>query len=92
MAVGRGIERRDSVGGGRSRLSLDHAFGVSCEIGVSPRVNARRRRWVRILAAALAAVAIVAVPSVREPLLRAAGWVLVVNEPVAPRGDYCRIG
>jgi hypothetical protein len=33
---------------------------------------------------ALAAVAIVAVRSLREPVLRAAGWALVVNEPVAP--------
>jgi hypothetical protein len=33
---------------------------------------------------ALAAAAIVAVPSVRVPVLRAAGWALVVNEPVAP--------
>jgi len=33
---------------------------------------------------ALAAAALVAVPSVREPVLRAAGWALVVNEPVAP--------
>ena len=33
---------------------------------------------------ALAATAIVAVPSVREPVLRAAGWALVVNEPIAP--------
>ena len=33
---------------------------------------------------ALAAAAIVVVPSVREPVLRAAGWALVVNEPVAP--------
>jgi hypothetical protein len=31
-----------------------------------------------------AAAAIVAFPSVREPALRAAGWALVVNEPVAP--------
>jgi hypothetical protein len=33
---------------------------------------------------ALAAAALVAVPSVREPVLRTAGWALVVNEPVAP--------
>jgi uncharacterized SAM-binding protein YcdF (DUF218 family) len=33
---------------------------------------------------ALAAAAIVAVPSVREPVLRTAGWALVVDEPVAP--------
>ena len=33
---------------------------------------------------ALAAAAIVAVPSIREPVLRTAGWALVANEPVAP--------
>ena len=33
---------------------------------------------------ALAASAIVAVPSVRETVLRTAGWALVVNEPVVP--------
>jgi hypothetical protein len=33
---------------------------------------------------ALAAATIVAVPSIREPILRAAGWALVVNEPIAP--------
>ena len=44
-----------------------------------------RRRWAPILLlVALAAFAIVAVPAVREPVLRAAGWALVVNEPVAP--------
>jgi len=32
----------------------------------------------------LAAATIVAVPPVREPVLRAAGWALIVNEPVAP--------
>jgi hypothetical protein len=33
---------------------------------------------------ALAASAIVAVRSLREPILRAAGWALVVDEPVGP--------
>jgi hypothetical protein len=33
---------------------------------------------------ALAVVAIVAIPSLRRPVLRAAGWTLVINEPVAP--------
>jgi uncharacterized SAM-binding protein YcdF (DUF218 family) len=43
-----------------------------------------RPRWAPILLlVALAAFAIVAVPSIREPVLRAAGWALVVNEPVA---------
>ena len=43
-------------------------------------------RWATILLTlALAAFAIVAIRSLREPVLRAAGWALVVNnEPVAP--------
>ena len=45
----------------------------------------RRPRWAAILVVvALAAAAIVVVPSVREPVLRTAGWALVVNEPIAP--------
>jgi hypothetical protein len=45
----------------------------------------RRPRWVPILVVvALAAATIVAVPPVREPVLRAAGWALIANEPVAP--------
>jgi len=49
-------------------------------------MSSRRRRWAPILVVvALAATAIVvAVPSIREPVLRAAGWALVVNEPIAP--------
>src|SRR5215471_16090774 len=44
-----------------------------------------RPRWVPILVVvALAAATIVAVPPVREPVLRAAGWALIVNEPVGP--------
>jgi hypothetical protein len=43
-------------------------------------------RWATIVVAlALAAFAIVAIRSLREPVLRAAGWALVVNnEPAAP--------
>ena len=46
----------------------------------------RRLRWAPILVVvvAVAAAAIVSVPSVWEPVLRYAGWALVVNEPVAP--------
>jgi hypothetical protein len=52
---------------------------------INPSMSSRRARWVPILAVvALAAAAIVAVPSVRDPILRAAGWALVVNEPIAP--------
>jgi hypothetical protein len=40
-------------------------------------------RWVPILVVlAVVAFAIVAIRSLREPVLRAAGWALVVNEPV----------
>jgi hypothetical protein len=45
----------------------------------------RLPRWVPILVVvALVAATIVAVPFVREPLLRAAGRALVINEPIAP--------
>jgi hypothetical protein len=43
----------------------------------------RPRRAPIAVAVALAAAGIVAVPSVRQPVLRAAGWALVVTEPVA---------
>ena len=48
-------------------------------------MSSRPRRLAPILlVVALATAASVAVPSIREPVLRAAGWVLVVDEPVAP--------
>lgn len=44
---------------------------------------ARWPRWARILAVIVLAVAIIAViPAVREPILRAAGWALVVHDAV----------
>jgi hypothetical protein len=52
---------------------------------INQDMKSRRPRWRAILiAVALAAVAALAIPSVREPVLRAAGRVLVVNEPVTP--------
>src|SRR6202007_51480 len=60
----------------------DVAF--SCSNPMNPSMISRRSRWALILVAvALAAFAIVAVRSLREPVLRAAGWALVVNEPIA---------
>jgi hypothetical protein len=55
-------------------------------LATSPNVKLHpRRRWAPILVlVALAAAAIVAVPAVREAILRAAGWTLVLNEPIAP--------
>src|SRR5262249_16162168 len=45
----------------------------------------RLPRSASVLVVVVAAAAVVlAFPSVREPILRAAGWALVVNEPVAP--------
>ena len=46
-------------------------------------ISWRPRRAPILVVVALAALAIVAVRSFREPVLRAAGWALVVNEPVA---------
>ena len=43
----------------------------------------RWKRWALIVSVALA-VAIVTVPAVRTPILLAAGWALVVDEPVGP--------
>jgi hypothetical protein len=48
-------------------------------------MSSRRQRLAPILVpVALAAAAIVAVPFIRKPVLRAAGWALVLSEPVAP--------
>jgi len=45
----------------------------------------RRPGWAAILVGiALAAIAILAVRPLREPVLRAAGWALVANGPLAP--------
>jgi hypothetical protein len=46
---------------------------------ISPRL-----RWAILGVVALSAFAMVAVRSIREPVLRVAGWTLVVSEPVAP--------
>jgi hypothetical protein len=51
---------------------------------MTPSMISWRPRWGPILVVVtLTAFAIVAVRSLREPVLRAAGWALVVNEPVA---------
>ena len=44
----------------------------------------RRPRWSAMLIVVASAAAILAIPSLRESLLRAAGRVLVINEPVSP--------
>jgi uncharacterized SAM-binding protein YcdF (DUF218 family) len=52
---------------------------------VGTSMSFRASRWVPILVVVtLVAATIVAVPSIREPILRAAGWALVTNEPVTP--------
>jgi uncharacterized SAM-binding protein YcdF (DUF218 family) len=50
-----------------------------------PSITCRLSRWAQILVVIpLAVVAIVAVSFFREPVLRAAGWALVVSDPIAP--------
>src|SRR5215468_5693658 len=52
---------------------------------ITQSLSSRRPRWgLMLIVIALAAAAIPAVPSLRESVLRAAGAVLVVDEPVAP--------
>jgi hypothetical protein len=52
---------------------------------INQDMKSRRPRWgAMLIAVALAAAATLAIPSVREPVLRAAGHVLVVSEPVSP--------
>jgi len=48
-------------------------------------VISRRRRWVQILTVVvLAWMMAVWIPAIRHSILRAAGWALVVNDPVEP--------
>src|SRR5579862_1438012 len=52
---------------------------------MNPRARSRRLSYPRLLLVmALAVAVIVAIPAVRESVLRAAGWALVVKEPVVP--------
>ena len=52
---------------------------------ISPSMISRRpRRAAVLVVVALAAFAIVAARSLQEPVLRAAGWALVIDEPVTP--------
>ncbi len=45
----------------------------------------RRPRWLRILGlVVLVGAVVIGVRGIREPILRAAGWALVVEEPVGP--------
>jgi len=51
----------------------------------NPNVGSWQLRWGSLLIVmVLAAAAMLAVPAVLKPVLRAAGWALVVNEPVVP--------
>jgi hypothetical protein len=58
---------------------------VGCEQEVKSNMSFRWPRWAKVgVVIVLVAAVIVGVPAVREPILRAAGWALVVREPVAP--------
>src|SRR5882672_8345648 len=65
------------------RCSPAGDIALSCSSLMNPSMISWRPRWVPILVVvALAAFAVVTVRSLREPVLRTAGWALVVNEPV----------
>jgi hypothetical protein len=69
----------------RSRCSQAGDIALSCGNLKKRGMIFRWPRWAPILVVlALAAFAIVAIGSPCEPVLRAAGWALVVDEPVAP--------
>lgn len=52
---------------------------------MSPKIGSWRRKSAAILVVVTsAAVAAMVVPSIREPVLRAAGWALVATEPIVP--------
>jgi hypothetical protein len=70
-----GVHRGARHGGAAACIVQENHLGV----------NSQRQRWAAILIVLVSvAAAIVAVPFVREPVLGAAGWALVVNEPLAP--------
>jgi hypothetical protein len=62
-----------------------YAFVPARNLETNPSMSSLWQRWAPILVVvAAAAAAVVAFPSVWEPILRAAGWALVIDEPVAP--------
>jgi hypothetical protein len=60
-------------------MSVGHQ---TSQFGDRPSLSFRQRWGSMLILVATAMAAIVMVPSVREPVLRAAGWALVVNETV----------
>jgi hypothetical protein len=66
-------------------MFANRGHSTSCSNLMKRGMIFRWPRWALILLAlALAAFAIVGIRSLREPVLRAAGWALVLNESVAP--------
>src|SRR3954470_7615538 len=67
------------------RRSVAFQFARS-NLDLKPTMSYRRPKWASIVAVVvtLAAAVLVAVPPIRQSVLRAAGWALVSNEPVAP--------
>src|SRR6516162_9347100 len=77
-------QHRTSHSGRACGCSPGAERGPSCSNLMEPGMIFRWPRWVPILVVlALAAFSIVSIRSLREPVLRAAGWALVVNEPLA---------
>jgi hypothetical protein len=73
----------DHAGTARVHRGVRHGGAAACVVqGDHLNVGARQRRAAILVVLVSVVAAIVAVPSVREPVLRAAGWALVVNEPL----------
>jgi uncharacterized SAM-binding protein YcdF (DUF218 family) len=79
---GRGVRFSPSGGGWWSVAATPHDEQPTRP---APDTAPRRRRWpLVLLAITLAAIVAFAIRPIRDPILRAAGWALVVNETVAP--------
>jgi hypothetical protein len=51
---------------------------------VNPIKKSHQRKWAAFLVVATLAAVIIAVPSIRQSLLRSIGWTLVTSEPLGP--------
>lgn len=86
--TGQAAPVRPGVLSDRTDRNLDLDI-VGCMTLDAEMMSTKRARWRRsgsmlLIALALVGAIIATVPAVRKPVLRAAGWALVVDEPVAP--------
>jgi hypothetical protein len=61
-----------------------HRFDAKLPFDIIQSMTARRRRWAGVAFGLLMLAVSFAVPAIRRPVLRAAGWTLVASDPVTP--------